>query len=196
MSNFDYPSTDSEQTANLDELNTMLPDPKSRKTSKKTWIIISLVSLVILCSAVCLTYTYVMRIINLADRGRVSGVLDSYMDDMVNKDAESAFFLFNPKSSDKFSLSKLKEYCHRKDYVLYDGYQRLEINSLEMTMAFNTNPELPQGVVANVKATIYYENGYIGKMEATLEKYYGFWTIYNLDVSVPPDKTVKVNPTL
>jgi hypothetical protein len=74
------------------------------------------------------------------------------------------------------------------NYVLFDGYRSVTVENINISAAFNTNPDLPQGTVAKVNGTIAYKGGFTGRFEAVLEQEGNKWRLFNINVTVPPDK--------
>ncbi len=122
------------------------------------------------------------------ERAPVEAVLDRYMRYMAAKDAESAYALFSPRAQRQIPISKLHEMLEGKNYVVFEGYRSLSIEQINISMVANTNPDVPQGLVANVKGVILYADGFQGSFEATLEKVDGEWMIDGIFVVVPPEK--------
>jgi hypothetical protein len=52
----------------------------------------------------------------------------------------------------------------------------------------NSNPDAPQGTVAEVSGTISYAGGIKGDFDAVLEKHGGKWQLDSINITVPPDK--------
>ncbi len=74
------------------------------------------------------------------------------------------------------------------NFVLFEGYQSVEVLNLNVSQAFNTNQNLPQGTVAKVDGTISYDGGFIGQFNAVLEKEGDVWRLHNINITVPPNK--------
>ncbi|HCK66993.1 MAG TPA: hypothetical protein DHW49_12075 [Anaerolineae bacterium] len=61
------------------------------------------------------------------------------------------------------------------NFLLFENYEGLTIQNLNLTAAANTDPNLPQGNVANVAAIINCSDGFTGELTATLEKVDDNW---------------------
>lgn len=163
--------------------------PSLRKSNKMPWIIAGIIGVFIcLCCAACLALTVsgVGRI--LLEKAPVEAVLKSFMEDMQAKDVEAAYGLFSPRSKQTTPLTDLKNMLEGNNYILFDGYENLTVQNLNFSAAINTNPEMPRGTVANVTGMISYEDGYTGRFTAVLEKVDGQWKLFNINITVPPDK--------
>jgi hypothetical protein len=170
------------------ELNIVPPPPK--KSNKNLWIIasIAVVSIVCLCSILCiaLIVTGVGKV--MIEKAPVESVLDTFMKDMEAKNIESAYALFSPRSQRQIPITELEKLTQGNNYVVFEGYESIKVQNLNLTAAVNTNPDMPQGTVANVAGVVTYKDGFTGKLTAVLEKVDGEWRIFNFNVTVPPDK--------
>jgi hypothetical protein len=163
--------------------------PAPSHSNKLPWIIAGCVGVLIcLCCAACLALavTAVGRIV--LEKGPVEAVLNRFMEDMKAKDAEAAYSLFSPRSKNGMSMSELEKRLQGNNYVLFDGFESLSVQTLNVSASFNSDPDKPQGTIANVNGTINYEDGITGTFTAVLEKVDGEWMLYNVNITVPPDK--------
>lgn len=166
-----------------------VPSPKPQKSNRNLWIASGIaVAVICLCSILCiaLTATGIGKII--VEKAPIESVLDAFMKDMAAKDIESAYDHFSPRTQRQMAVTELEKMIQGNNYILFKGYESLSVQNLNLTAAVNTNPDLPQGTVANVEGTISYEGGFTGQFNAVLEKVDGLWKIYNINVTVPPDK--------
>lgn len=69
-----------------------------------------------------------------------------------------------------------------------DNYDRLKVLSLNVGPAFNSNPELPRGIVARAAGSTWYTDGSVGSFQAVLERVDGEWRLAGIHVTVPPEK--------
>jgi hypothetical protein len=122
------------------------------------------------------------------ERAPIEAVLDAYMKSMAAKDIEGAYALFSPRAQRQFASSDLQELTEGNNYYVFKGYLSLEIQNLNLNAAVNVNPDVPQGTVATITATVSYEDGFTGSMNAVLEKVDGAWMLHGINVTVPPDK--------
>jgi hypothetical protein len=163
--------------------------PTSKKSNKNFWIIAGAVIVVLcLCSILCvaLVGTGVGKV--MVERAPVEATLDMLMKNMEAKDVESAYALFSPRVQRKMPITDIEKLTQGNNYKVFEGYESLSIQNFNLTAAANTNPDMPQGTVANITAVVSYSDGFTGNLTAVLEKVDGEWRIYNFHVNVPPDK--------
>jgi len=171
----------------VNEPNINSPTPK--KSNKNLWIIVGVaIAVICTCSIICLALVGAGVGKITVERAPIESVLDAFMKDMVAKDIKSAYGLFSPRVQRKLPIDDLQKMIDGNNHILFDGYQSLSVQNLNLTAAVNTNPDLPQGTVANVNGFIKYSGGFTGNFTATLEKVDGKWMIYRINVIVPPDK--------
>lgn len=163
--------------------------PPAKKSKKNLWIILG-----VALGALCLGSIICVAVIALGagkvavEKAPIEAILDSYMKYMVAKDTESAYALFSPRAQRQFPTSKIQELIEGNNYIIFEGYQSLSVQSLNISVAAYTNPDVPQGTVAKVTGIIAYENGIQGTFNGTLEKVEGKWQLDGIFVSVPPNK--------
>jgi len=163
--------------------------PVPRKSNKNLWLIAGIIiALICICSILCIAVIGVSGFKVGAEKAPVESVLGTFMKDMEAKDFKSAYALFSPRSQRQVPMSDLEKMGQGNNYVLFEGYESITIQNLNLTAAANTNPDMPQGTVASVTATISYKGGFTGKLTAVLEKVDNEWKLFNINVTVPPDK--------
>lgn len=163
--------------------------PAANTSNKNIWITLGIiVALLCLCSVLCLALgaTGVGKI--MVEKAPIETVLSTFMEDMEAKDVESAYALFSPRSQRQTPISDLEKMLQGNNYFLFEGYQSLSIQNINLTATANMDPDLPQGMVATVDGIISYEDSFTGQFYAVLEKVNGIWKIYNININVPPDK--------
>ncbi len=159
------------------------------KSNKKVWLIISIViSTLCICSIICLAVFGLGGGEVAREEEFIKAVLDSYMKHMVSKDVESAYALFSPRAQRQIPISELQDLIEGNNYVVFEGYQSLSIQSLTITTGANTNPDIPQGKVATVTGLITYDDNFEGSFNGTLEKVNNNWEIDGMFITVPPNK--------
>jgi hypothetical protein len=122
------------------------------------------------------------------EKAPVEEVIDAFMQAMVESDTEKAFTLFSSRAQRQMETNDLQDMLSGNNFVLFEGYQRIEIGNLNVSKAINTNQDMPQGTVVNVDGTVHYDNGFTGRFDAVLEKENGFWRLHAINITVPPDK--------
>ena len=125
---------------------------------------------------------------SITERPKVEATLDELMTNMSQEDAGAAYDQFSTRARRTVSLADLEDLLAGNNIALFSGYKSLEISTLTMTRAVNTDPDMPQGLVATVVAEIRYDDGYSGVLNATLEKEGDEWGVAGFHVNVPPDK--------
>jgi hypothetical protein len=159
------------------------------KSSKNIWIIVGIVVVVLcLCSIACFALFGTSMYKVYTEKAPVELVLDNYMRHMANKDAEGAYALLSPRAQRQIPISEVENLLEGNNYILFEGYQSLLVINLNISATANTNPNLPQGTVANVTGTIMFEGNIQGSFNGVLEKVDGTWMIDSMFVTVPPDK--------
>lgn len=166
------------------------PNPITTKKSNKTLriILVTVAAVLCLCSAVCAVVFALGIGKAMVEKEPVEAVLDSYMDAMTAKDADRAYKLFSPRAQKQVDKLKLTEAIEGKNYILFEGYQGITADRLNLGAYANSNANLPQGTVANVNGTVLYEGGIRGNFTAVLEKVDGQWMIHSININVPLEK--------
>ncbi len=167
--------------------------PHSQQSNKSLWVILAVaIGLVCCCSVICLVAIGLGGLGTFGaiatEKAPIESVLGSYMKYMDAKDAKSAYALLSPRAQRQIPLSKVEELLEGNNYVVFEGYQSLSVGNLNISAAANTNPDVPQGTVANVTGTIKFKGGFQGTFTGVLEKVDGKWQIDSMYVVVPPDK--------
>lgn len=165
------------------------PAPQPPKNRKRFWIIIAAAAgAFCLFTIICIvSIAVILRQMNV-QKEPVAAVLDAYMKAMEAKDVESAYALFSPRAQLQVPITQLQEGIKGNNFVIYEGYQSLFIDNLNLKIGTNTNPTAPQGLIVTVTGVIRYNGGIQGTYNGTLEKVKGKWMIYNLYITVPPNK--------
>ena len=163
--------------------------PAPKKSNKNLWLIIgSVIAVICICSILCIAIIGIGGFNIYAEKAPIETVLDAFLKDMAAKDVKSAYVLFSPRSQHQTPITDLEKLTQGNNYKVFEGYKSVSVQNLNLTAAANTNPDLPQGTVANVTEIVSYSDGFTGQLTAVLEKVNGEWKIYNFNVTVPPDK--------
>jgi hypothetical protein len=170
------------------EPNDAPPTPK--KSNKNLWIIAGIViALLCLCSILMVNNLFKgMAKISPAEPPAIETVLDTFMKTMELKDFDKAYALFSPHTQRRIPITSVEEMAQGKYYGLFEGYQSLVAQNVNLTAPLITNPFDPIDLVAKVTGTILYKDGITGKFTASLEKVNGEWRISDVNVSAPPEK--------
>lgn len=162
---------------------------QSQKSNKNIWLIVGIVvAFICLCSILCIVVFGTSMYKVYTEKAPVEAVLDTYMRDMANKDAESAYALFSPRAQRQIPISKVQELLEGNNYIIFEGYKSLSVSNLNISAVANTNPNIPQGTVAKVTGVVIYDDGIQGTFNGVLEKVGDKWMIDGIHVTVPPSK--------
>lgn len=170
------------------------PSPSATPKRKRTVVIAlaAIAATLCLCVGACLVFggwgavTGIIR--GMREHDDVAVVLDQFMRHMERKEASTAFALFSQRAQRQVDLSELEAATKGHNYALFEGYESLAIRHLGLKAALNTNPDLPQGTIAEVSAAVTYRGGFVGTLTAVLEKEDGVWRLHGFNIVVPPDK--------
>jgi len=118
----------------------------------------------------------------------IEPVIDEFMTAMAARDTDRAYALFSARGQQQVSAADVSRLAQGNNYMLFDGYQSVEL--LDATVGVNSDSDVtaPQGLVAQVSGSIHYAAGFTGSFEAILEHEGESWRLYGIDVSVPPEK--------
>jgi len=119
---------------------------------------------------------------------KVESVIDEYMSAMADQDASKAYALYSARSKRNTSLADIEDLLEGNNYTLFEGYQSLAVTYLTLNSTFDSDPDLPQGEVAEVEGTISYTGGFTGNFTAVLEQEGDEWRLFEINVTAPPDK--------
>jgi hypothetical protein len=171
---------------------TTIPDPapsQTKESKRNLWIIvIASVGVICIGSIICASIIILGATKINAEKAPVESVLNSFMTYMVVEDVDSAYELFSPRAQRQIPISEIEEMLEGNNYILYEGYESLTVQNLNVSVVSNTNENLPQGTVAKVTGTINYEDDIQGTFTGVLEKVNGNWEIDGFHITVPPDK--------
>jgi hypothetical protein len=123
-----------------------------------------------------------------SEQAAITPVVDRFMQAMAQRDANAAYQIFSSRAQRQTPLADMTKLLSGANYVLFDGYQSVAIDSTNLSNAINTDPDVPQGTVANVSGKVAYSGGVTGTFRATLEKEAGAWRLFSINVVVPPEK--------
>ena len=157
-------------------------DTKIGNDGKIVLIIIAAVCVMIcLCAMLCIgTGVFGIRGV-VQEQAPIKQVVDTFMQDMVANDIDSAYGLFSPHSQEYTSKDDLDALRSGKDGAIFQGYEGVRINSINIQSGVNAG-DGPQGTTAEISGKILYESGKKGEFEATLEKVDGEWMLYSIDL--------------
>jgi len=125
------------------------------------------------------------------ERDDVEGAIHQFMLAMARKNTNAAYAVFSERAQEKVPLSKLQEMVQGNNYALFNRYDSVEAQWLNIGPAVSSNPEMPQGIVARATGETRYTDGSVGRFEAVLERVKGEWKLDFINVTVSPDKFEK-----
>jgi hypothetical protein len=182
----DVPLLPSEPSSPIVSPDAQPPRAKSRRT---LWIILGSVSGIFLLCIVLAVVVIARNILSVStEQAAITPIIDRFMHAMTQHDAQAAYQLFSSRAQRQTPLADLSTLLDGPNYVLFDGYQSVTVDTTNLTSAVNTNPDVPQGSVATVNGTVTYAGSVTGSFRATLEKEDGDWRLFFINVTVPPSK--------
>lgn len=154
-------------------------------------LVVALVSVLALASVGLLRFAAHSMVpdVNL-QRARIESVVGEYMRAMELGDAPRAYEQFSSRAQRQVTLEDVNKLLQGNAIVLFDGYQSARIDTIRVSTLVSTNPDLAQGIVAQVSGTIVYEDGIQGTFDAVLERTGGQWRLHNIRVTTPPEKAL------
>ncbi|MFT3890296.1 MAG: nuclear transport factor 2 family protein [Anaerolineales bacterium] len=166
------------------------PVSTDNKRSNRNQLLIIAGLVLVVCLGVCVCVALGGGALGsvFKEQAPVKAVIDDFMKAMLQKDTEKAYSLFSARVRRQIDISELEKMIKGNNYILFEGYQSIEINNFKVSTSVNTNQNLPQGKVATVNGIVYYSGDIAGKFDAVLEKEGDTWRIHNINVTVPPDK--------
>ncbi len=194
MTNLQSPASPPDPAAGWAKLG--LPNPadsplpaKAPKTRRNALLIagVALVG-VCLCLGVCgiVVWRSMTTVVN--ETPEVERVIDEFMTSMEAKDAAAAYALFSTRAQRTVTLADGEKMLEGNNYVLFEGYRSVAVAQINISAKVNTNPDAPQGAVAEVAGNVTYTDDTTGTFTAVLEKEEGEWRLSGINVTVPPDK--------
>jgi hypothetical protein len=170
-----------------------MPSPTPTiKSNGNVFIILSIVVLVGLCViSACvgisgLIGAGVFKVIT--EKPKVESVIDEYLTAMDSQDAGKAYTLLSPRVKRIISLDDVEYLLEGNHYAVFEGYQSIAFTNFSLTMTYDYDPDMPQGLVAEVDGMISYADGFTGDFTAVLEQDGEEWRLYSINVNAPVEK--------
>lgn len=176
----------SESIVQPSEIPFVEPPKKSNRTL--LFIIGGVLLLICICAVLCVAAGGTGFAKVFQEREPVQAVISEFMQAMEEKNTDNAYALFSSRAQRQLDISEIEKMIEGNNFVLFEGYQSVEVLNINLTQAFNTDQDLPQGTVAKVDGTISYNDGFIGQFNAVLEKEGDVWRLHTINITVPPDK--------
>ena len=180
--------TNSDQSA-VNPALAVPPVPLTHKKSYIKWYIIGAAAVGGLCLLVglCVVSAGAALFGVASQKGDVEASIDAFMQAMTNKNTQQAYALFATRAQRQTPISKFNELIDGANFALFDGYQKVTLENINITQVANTDPDVPQGTVARVSGTVTYLGDFEGALHAILEQGNGKWKLYTINVTVPPN---------
>ncbi|MEW6031044.1 MAG: hypothetical protein AB1554_16365 [Chloroflexota bacterium] len=180
---------DSSPAPLIQPIESIAAPPSVKKSNKVLWLGIGGGLLVVcLCVVLCLALGGTSLLKVWQEREPVTEVIDSFMRAMVERDTERAFALFSTRARRQIKIDSLEEMLAGNNYALFEGYQSVTIQNINITTGVNTNPDVPQGLVAKVDGIVTYSGGFTGSFNAVLEREGDHWALDAININIPPNK--------
>ncbi len=169
-----------------------IPSPATLPRSRRTLLIIISLLSVGICACVGIgAFTIGRGILGIStEQATITPILNEFMQAIVARDADRAYRLFSTRAQRQTPIADIEALTTGPNYVLFDGYQSLKIDSTNISTVANTDPDVPQGLVATVSGSITYTGNVQGSFRGTLEKENGTWRLHAINITVPPSKAV------
>lgn len=167
------------------------PPPPAQKSNRTILIVAIVVGALCLCTIACIAVIALGGGAFLgigssgSEKAPVEDVLTAYMVAMEGKYVEGAYALFSPRAQSQFASTDLVGLIEGDNYQLFQGFDRLSVTEIEISVEANIDQNAPQGSVATVSGGVFYDGGYEGTFEAILEKVDDTWRIHNVTVAIP-----------
>ncbi len=161
--------------------------PSSHSQSPKSWFLAGILGFLGLCAICAITVGFLALQVN-KEKAPVEAVLHNHIQALSKKDVKGAYALLSPRAQRQIPISEVENLVNGDNYVLFEGYRRLSVDQIKVSLVTSGNPDLPQGTVAQVSGTIEYTGGVKGRFDSTLEKVDGQWMIDSFFVTIPPEK--------
>jgi hypothetical protein len=155
-----------------------------KKTNRRKWLLSLAILVLCCCPGLCANLYAKIE----TERPLVENAIDQFMQARAEEDGTKAYRLLSTRSKRTTALADIEELLQGNNYVLFEGYRSTSITDISLNLNTNTDPNEPQGTVAEVAGTIAYEGGFTGSFNAVLEKEGEVWRLFTIYITVPPDK--------
>lgn len=162
--------------------------PKVKKTMKPWMIVLIILAVLIMVAISCIATLFISNKIVSLEKEPAADVIDEFLLNMSQKDYANAYELFSPRAKKTVQLSLLKRFTEDDYFFVYKDFSNLTILEFTILHSVNSDPDMPQGKTAKVSGEVHYTDGITGYFDSVLEKVDGKWMIFNINVTVPPDK--------
>lgn len=159
---------------------------------RDTFILRLVTSIAIICSCCCLYFgalgiEAIVKFFN-SEQTTISEKVDQMMRALAEKRVDDAYDMFSTRARRVLNKSDVNKMVEGINFAFYDGYLSIEVDKYNFQDSKTFDPNIPQGTIAEVRGVVHYENGTDGTFISTLENEDGEWKIFNIDITVPPEK--------
>lgn len=125
--------------------------------------------------------------LNIYMKPKVRDVIDASMTAMRDGDVDEAYSLMSNRSHTYIISLADMERLQRQYSHVFSKYQDVTITNFKLEWARANHPSLPQGTIAIVVGQLYFTDGFVEPLTATLEREDGDWRIYSLELGTAAD---------
>lgn len=150
---------------------------------------------VLLVSALALAAIGLIRWSSTADmagvarqQSKIEALVDEYMVAMAGGNALGAYTLFSPRAQRQMTVTDIEQLTRGDAYLAFQEYQSAHVNSLVVRIVISTNPDSPQGFVAEITGSIGYDDRTEGSFAAVLERSASQWRLFNIRITPPLER--------
>ena len=77
-------------------------------------------------------------------------------------------------------LADIEKGLEGNNYTVFEGYQSIAVTNFTLNLTSDSDPEMPQGLVAEVDGMISYADGFTGDFTAVLEQEGEEWQLFSI----------------
>jgi hypothetical protein len=162
------------------------PPPEATNPPRsRTWLWLLLfggLACLCLCSGLCILPIGYSLFQVATQQEEIRDVVEGCLHEIDNDQFDDALARFSERAV-KQGLVTHEQLEALADNAAFQEFDSLVVTNVMVNATVNSDPKLPQGVVANVDGTVAYNDGGTGKFKATLEKQDGLWKLHALEVT-------------
>jgi hypothetical protein len=163
------------------------PVPRSaRKTTPVGWLLVD-AGLLACVGLSCVLLAFAGNRI-AGQQSEVGGVIDALISAMAAGETDRAYVLFSSQIQGQELKDNLESSLTGGAFAIYADYRGLELSNLFIGLQTSTDPDEPQGVVANATGLVYYQDGSPSRFEAVLIREQGVWKLWSMRIDIAPEK--------
>lgn len=169
---------------------TLQPAP-SKKSNRIGFIIIGALLFSVCCISACAGIAGLVgmgAVKVITEMPRVENVIDEYLCAMDGQDASKAYALLSNRTKRNVLLADIEDFLEGNNYKVFEGYREIALTNFTLSLTSDSNPDMPQGLVAVVDGMISYADGFTGDFTAVLEQEGEEWRLFSINVNAQADK--------